>query len=142
MNVLDQNVLEKVRWIDFRPNSDARGVLTAIEGGQTIPFDIKRVFYVSDVVADRAGHSHRDTHEVVICLAGQFEIELSDGARSQTYPMQGSHRGLLLPPMIFIRLLRFAPGTVMLVLADTHYDPTQSIRTWEQYLQAIQERSV
>ncbi len=130
-----------MRWIDFHLYGDACGVLTATGGGQTIPFDFKRVSYVSDVVANRPGHSYRDTHEVIICLTGKSEIELLDEARSKTYPMEGSHLGLRLLPLLVIRLLRFAPGTVTLVLADTHHAPTQSIRIWDQSLPATQARS-
>ena len=131
--------LDSVRWIDFSPNHDPRGTLTAIEGSQTIPFEIKRVFYLTDVVADRAGHAHRDTHELIVGLAGSFTVEVSDGLRNRSFEITAAHRGLYLPPMIFIRLRNFSPGTVMLALTSTHYDCAKSIRSWEEFLAALDE---
>jgi hypothetical protein len=32
---------------------------------------------------------------------------------------------------------RFSPETVALVLASTHYDKSRSLRSWEDYLEAI-----
>lgn len=132
-------LLDLVRWIDLHPNSDARGSLTAVEGAQTIPFEIKRVFYLTDVVADRAGHAHRDTHQFVIGVAGRFTVEVSDGHQTSSFPIQGSDRGLYLPPMVFVRLLDFSPGAVLLALASTHYDPSKSIRSWEDFLRVAKD---
>lgn len=131
-------LLDSVRWIDLCPNRDARGVLTAIEGARTIPFEIKRVFYLTDLVADRAGHAHRDTDQLVIGVAGHFDVEVSDGRRTHSFQIRGSDRGLYLPPMVFVRLRNFSPGAVLVALASTHYDPARSIRSWEDFLQAME----
>jgi dTDP-4-dehydrorhamnose 3,5-epimerase-like enzyme len=132
------NVLDSVHWVDLQPHADARGVLTAVEGAETIPFAIARVFYLTGVVADRAGHAHRDTQQFVIGLAGRFDVEVSDGRQTRVYPVRGSDRGLYLPPMVFVRLKAFSSDAVMLVLASTHYDPTRSIRSWEDFLRAVE----
>src|SRR5712691_997873 len=132
------SLLDQVRWIDLPTRTDARGTLTAIEGSETIPFEIKRVFYLTDVVADRAGHAHRDTDQVVIGLAGRLNVETSDGRETRSFSIDGSHKGLYLPPMVFVRLKDFSRGAVMLALASTHYDPARSIRSWEEYLRAVE----
>jgi len=133
------NLLDSVRWIDFCPHPDDRGTLTAIESSQSIPFDIKRVFYLTDVIADRAGHAHRDTHQVVVGLAGSFTVEVSDGFENRSFEINRSDRGLYLPPMTFVRLKNFSPGAVMLALASTHYDPANSIRSWDGFVAALGE---
>ena len=130
------STLDLVHWIDFQPNTDARGTLTAIESTRTVPFEIKRVFYLTDVASNRAGHAHRDTHQVVISLSGSFNVEVSDGRHNRTFSLDRWDKGLYLPPMIFVRLTDFSSGAVMLALASTHYDPARSIRSWEDFLQA------
>ena len=129
--------LQDVRWLELPSTTDSRGVLTAIEGGQGIPFEIKRVFYMHHVVADRGGHAHRDTEQVAIAAAGTHRIDVSDGEHSQTFEMTDPVRGLYIPRMTFTRLYDFSPGAVCLVLASTHYDMGRSIRSWEDYLHAI-----
>lgn len=129
--------LNAVRWIDLPSHQDARGVLTSIEATQDIPIDIKRIFYMHHVVADRGGHAHTDTDQVLIGMAGQFQVDLSDGTNSQTYWFNDPTKGLFVPRLIFTNLYNFSAGAVCLVLANTHYDMSKSIRSWEDYLRAI-----
>ena len=131
--------LEAIRWIDLPNAVDERGVLTAVEGGRSIPFEIRRVFYMHGTPSgiDRGGHAHRDTQQVVIPVSGRFDVELSDGREARPYVLSDPNRGLYMPPMIFIRLQNFSAQAVCLVLADTHYDRSKSIRTWEEFLSTV-----
>ncbi len=129
--------LDAVRWIDLPSRRDARGVLTAVEGGQDIPFEIKRVYLLHDIGADRGGHAHRDTTQVVVAVAGCCEMLLCDGTETRRFVLDDPTRGLLLVPMLFISIRGFSAGVRVMVLANTHYVPSRSIRGWEDYLAAI-----
>lgn len=129
--------LDAVRWIELPSHRDERGVLTSIESAGDIPFAIQRIFYMHHVVADRGGHAHVDTDQVVIAVAGQFKVDLSDGQRRCSYDLNDQTRGLYVPRMVFTNLYSFSAGAVCLVLASTHYDILKSIRSWEDYLKAI-----
>jgi len=131
------SVLDAVRWVELPSSVDERGVLTSIESGLDVPFEIKRIFYMHHIVTDRGGHAHKDTHQVIVAAAGSFKVDLSDGTASRTYVFEDPARGLYTPPMVFIQLYDFSPGAVCLVLASTHYDMSRSIRSWEAYLEAI-----
>ena len=131
------SVLNTARWIDLPSRVDSRGVLTSIESRLDIPFEIKRIFYMHHIVADRGSHAHTDTDQVVIAAAGCFKMDLSDGTNIQTYALDDPSRGVYTPRMVFIRLYDFSPGAVCLVLASTRYDIAKSIRSWEDYLKAI-----
>jgi hypothetical protein len=131
--------LGAVRWIEIPSNADSRGVLTAVEGVSVVPFEIKRVYFVHDVIAERGGHAHRDTQQLVVAVHGRLDVELSDGASSRTYTLDRPTRGLYVGPMLFIRLTNFAPGTVMVSIASTHYDTRRSIRSWDDYVAAIED---
>lgn len=130
--------LDSVRWIDLPHQTDARGVLTAIEAVKDVPFEIRRLFYMYGTPEgiERGGHAHRDTQQVVIAIAGRFTLELSDGQDSRSFALDSPTRGLYMPPMIFVRLFDFSPGAVCLVAADTHYERSKSIRTWEEFAAA------
>lgn len=129
--------LAEVRWIAVPHVADDRGVLTSIEGGIDIPFEIQRVFFVHAVRVERGGHAHRFTRQIAIPISGAFRVDLSDGRASASYHLTDSNQGLYMPPMTWVRLYDFVPGAVCLVLADTHYDRTASIRSWEEFLAAI-----
>jgi dTDP-4-dehydrorhamnose 3,5-epimerase-like enzyme len=130
-------LLNAIKWIDFPSNVDTRGVLTSIEGGIDIPFTIKRIFYMHHILSERGGHAHRDTDQILIAIAGQFKMDLSDGLSKKTFQLNDPKRGLYIPRMIFIHIYDFSPEAVCFVLANTHYDIKKSIRNWEDYKKAI-----
>ena len=131
------NRLNKVSWIEFPVNQDPRGNLIAIEGEQTIPFSIQRIFYMNKVIEDRGGHAHMDTDQIIIAINGSFNVTLSDGSEKQIFNFNDSEKGLFVPKMIFTELFEFSSDAVCLVLANTHYDIGKSIRTWQEYLNYI-----
>ena len=129
--------LDEARWIDLPSNRDARGVLTSIESDHDTPFPIKRIFYMHHVVADRGGHAHMDTDQVVTAVAGSFDMELTDGKSSVTFRLDDPARGVYVPRMLFIKIFGMHVETVCLVLASTHYDMSRSLRSHEAYLEAL-----
>jgi len=135
-------VLSEVRWIAFPNSRDERGVLTAIEGGSNIPFEVRRIFYMygTPPQIERGGHAHTDSRQVVIAICGRFKLDLSDGTNTRTFELVDPDRGVFMPRMTWARLYEFSPGAVCLVLADTHYDRAKSIRTWAEFLAAVRKQ--
>lgn len=129
--------LDDIRWIDLPAVTDDRGTLTAVEGMVDIPFTINRIFYMHHVSAERGGHAHRDTDQVVIGISGRHVIEVRDATRSLRFVLDNPDRGLYLPRMTFTTLLDFSVDAVSLVLASTHYDRSRSIRTFPEYLAVL-----
>jgi hypothetical protein len=128
--------LVNIKWVNINSVCDIRGCLTAIEGGQTVPFEVKRVFYMHDVVlgADRGGHAHRDTDQFAVAVHGSLKIIVSDGLESRTVILDNPGWGITLPRMTWTNLVDFSDGAVCMVLASTHYDRSKSIRTWAEYI--------
>lgn len=132
--------LDQIAWVGFQDVTDDRGRLTAIEGNVHIPFSIKRVFYVHQVVSgtDRGGHAHRDTDQVVAGIHGSLKVDVSDGISVKTYMLEDPGKGLFIPRMLWIRLYNFSDDSVCLVLANTIYDKSRSLRTWKEYLDVLE----
>lgn len=128
--------ISDITWINLRSVCDDRGCLTAIEGGKMIPFEVKRVFYMHNVVqgADRGGHAHRDTDQFAVAVHGSLKIIISDGLDSCTVILDNPGWGITLPRLTWTSLVDFSDGAVCMVLASTHYDRSKSIRTWSEYL--------
>lgn len=128
--------IDAITWLDFIDIIDNRGRLTAVESEITLPFAIKRVFYVHQVLPgeDRGGHAHRDTDQTLTSLGGSLELLVSDGLRHRRIHLNQTGKGIYLPRMIWVRMYNFTPGAACLVFASTHYDRSRSIRTWGEYL--------
>ena len=69
------------REIQLPQIQDPRGDLTFVEGGNHIPFDIARVYYLYNVPVDaeRGGHAHRELEQIVFALSGSFRMKIDDG---------------------------------------------------------------
>ena len=128
----------EITWIDLPSVRDSRGVLTAVEAERDVPFSIRRVFLIHHATADRGGHAHMDTDQVVTAAAGSLTVEVSDGTENRSFRLNDPTRGVYVPRMVFVRLKSFSKGAVCLVLASTHYDISRSFRTWEDYRRAVE----
>lgn len=132
---------QQCKIIDLPKIEDPRGNLTFIEGGQHIPFEIKRVYYLYDVPggSSRGGHAHKDLHQLLIAMSGSFDIHLDDGHSKVTYHMNRSYYGLYIPPMTWREIDNFSSGSVCMVLASAHYEEADYYRDYEQFRQVVQQ---
>lgn len=128
--------------INLRTNSDPRGALTSIEEIQDIPIEIKRIFYMHQVVEDRGGHAHKDTDQVVIPISGSFKIKLYDGKDTEYFDMNDCTKALYIPRLTFTDLYDFTTDAVCLVLANTHYDMGMSLRSMDSYMSYLKENKI
>jgi dTDP-4-dehydrorhamnose 3,5-epimerase-like enzyme len=118
------------RFIDLPVIPEPRGNLTFVEGGRQIPFEIERVYYLYDVPSGsmRAGHAHKALQQLLIPVAGSFDVILYDGRRRERVTLNRPSRGLLIGPMLWRELENFSSGAVCVVLASLRYDEDDYIR--------------
>ena len=130
--------LGNVKWIQVNTHVDERGSLSAVESLAGVPFEIKRIFYMHNIVAgeDRGGHAHLETDQYAIALHGSMKVRVSDGVSSKVFLLNSPSWGIYLPKLTWTDLYDFSDDAVCLVLASTHYDRSKSLRTWTEYLKA------
>lgn len=130
---------EKCPILHFDDLGDERGKLVVIEGGQQIPFEIKRVFYIydSDNTVVRGQHANRESEFVLINVAGQSKVRITDGEEEIIVELNRPMMGVYIPKMIWKDMYDFSEDSVLLVLASTHYDGAEYIRDYEEYLDEI-----
>ncbi len=118
--------------------ADPRGNLTFIEGGNHIPFEIQRVYYLYDVPggAERGGHAHKGLHQLIIAMSGSFDVVLDDGANKKRVHLNRSYNGLYVCPMIWRELDNFSSGSVCMVLASNKYDKEDYYRDYAEFTRA------
>jgi dTDP-4-dehydrorhamnose 3,5-epimerase-like enzyme len=129
--------LDECKIIDLPRISDDRGNLTFVEGGNHIPFDIKRIYYLYDVPggSERGAHAHKDLQQLIIAMSGSFDVILDDGLQKKRFQLSRSYYGLYVCSMIWRELLNFSSGAVCLVLASNFYDEDDYYRDYEIYRQ-------
>ncbi len=112
------------------------GNLSVVENNRTIPFDVKRAYYLYDIPGgqSRGAHAHRKLQQFIISVGGSFDITLDDGQNKRTFTLNRPYYGLLIPYGIWRDLVNFSGGATCLVLASEHYDVEDYIRNYDEFL--------
>lgn len=119
-----------------RHHSDRKGNLSVVENGVTLPFDVKRVYYLYDVPGgeSRGAHAHRALSQLIVAASGSFYVTLDDGKVRRTFLLNRPYQGLFVVPGIWRDLNDFSSGAVCMVLASEKYDKSDYIRDYDEFL--------
>ena len=119
-----------------RHHSDRKGNLSVVENGDTVPFDVKRVYYLYDVPGGGSPgvHAHKNLKQLLITASGSFTVTLDDGNVKRSFTLNRPYQGLLIVPGIWRELDGFSSGFVCQVLASEKYDAEDYIRDYDEFL--------
>ena len=126
------------RIIELPRITDPRGNLTFIENSRHVPFDLARVVYLYDVPGGeaRGGHAHRELQQLIVAVAGSFDVVVDDGTRRERFSLNRSYYGLYVPPMMWREMENFSSGSVSLVLMSHVYDENDYYRDYDEFVRA------
>lgn len=133
---------EQYKIIEFTDLGDERGNLVVIEGdGMDIPFEIKRVFYIygSDSEVIRGQHANRETEFLLVNVSGTSKVKIDNGTESEVILLNRPRMGLYLSSMVWKDMYDFSEDSVLLVLASKHYDASEYIRDYSDYLAELKK---
>lgn len=126
-----------INWITFPPLGDERGSLVALEAEKTVPFIIKRVYYIFGTKqgVSRGFHAHKNLKQVAVCVTGKCRMVLDNGTVRAEAWLDSPTKGLLIDDLVWREMHDFSQDCVLLVLASEHYDKADYIRNYEDFLQ-------
>ena len=125
-----------VQLIDLPNLSDPRGGLVALESNQSIPFELKRIYYIfktNDQQA-RGFHAHKNLKQIAICLQGSCKFVLDNGYHQEEIILNSPLKGLLIESLMWREMHDFSEDCVLLVLASEHYDESDYIRDYSDFV--------
>ncbi len=127
--------------IELSKHHHEKGNITVVENDFTVPFEVKRVYYLYDIPGgeSRGGHAHIGLRQLLVAAEGSFNVRVDDGRIKRTFTLNRPYQGLLIPPGIWRELDDFSSGSVCLVLASLHYDEADYIRDYENFLKYKRE---
>lgn len=142
MNMLNQKLMEKFNVFDCsiiefdKHHSDRKGNLSIVQNGKTLPFDVKRVYYIYDVPGgeSRGAHAHKELSQLVIAASGSFNVTLDDGKVKRTFFLNRPYQGLYIKPGMWRDLEDFSSGAVCMVLASEVYKEDDYIRDYDEFI--------
>lgn len=111
------------------------GNITALENNITVPFEVKRVYYLYDIPGGegRGGHAHKELQQFLIAVSGAFDVMLDDGINKKVIHLDRPYLGLHIVPGIWRELSNFSSGSICLVLASHKYNEKDYIRQYEDF---------
>ena len=125
-----------IRATSLTARQGANGLLTVATRGVEVPFDIERVFTISEAApGERRGHhAHKQLHQFLICTSGRTEVVLDDADERITVVLDSPRTGLHVPPGIWAEQTYLVSGTVLTVLCDAPYDEADYIRDHDEFV--------
>jgi hypothetical protein len=129
--------------IELNKIHNRSGNITAIEGKNDLPFDIRRIYYLYDVPggAERGGHAHKDLQQLIVAASGCFDVILDDGKNRKVVQLNRPYYGLHVVPGIWREIINFSSGAICLVLASEKYDKNDYLREYENFITFKNENS-
>ena len=117
-------------------HSDRKGNISVVENNVTVPFDVKRVYYLYDIPGgeSRGAHAHKELSQLIVAASGSFSVTLDDGNVKRTFVLNRPYQGLYVVPGIWRDLYDFSSGSVCMVLASEKYDEKDYIRNYDEFI--------
>lgn len=134
------NISNMPQMLEFSQKGDERGHLVIVEGMKDIPFDIKRIFYIygSDSNVVRGQHANRESEFILINVAGTSKVKTKDGKGNETiFSLNRPHTGIYIPKMVWKDMYDFSEDSILLCLASTHYDDSEYIRDYDEFVRIV-----
>lgn len=129
-----------VRKLPIRSIEDERGRLGVVEFENDLPFEVKRVYYLSCLSGShpRGFHAHRELRQLATCLTGSCKMLLDTGSAKEWVELSSrDNSGVLIEPMVWHEMHDFSKDCVFLVYASDTYNEDDYIRNYENFLEEL-----
>src|SRR5574344_1667884 len=104
--------------------SDPRGNLSFFFYNNQLPFKIKRVYWIYDVLGGetRGGHAYHTAEEFIVAISGSFDVTIDTGKGKKKFNLNRSNYGLYIPAMTWREIDNFSTNSLALISTTTNYD--------------------
>ena len=133
---INERMINTPSIVRFRSSLDERGSLTFAEGGtDEIPFEIARVFWISETPPDtwRGDHAHYKSRQVLICMQGEVEVYLEDlDGKKYHFKLDSADQGVYIPELVWGKM-QFHDNAIALSLASDKFGEEDYIRDYTHF---------
>lgn len=109
------------------------GFIVSTQMAANLPFVIRRVFWSFGVPEDiiKGNHAHRKDIKVLVAVQGSIKIT-TETDLEKTYYLDSPFQALYVPAMCWIKL-HYAPGSILLALSSTDFNPQDYIHNYQEF---------
>ncbi len=109
------------RLVKLPKHADSRGCLIALDRDQSLPFDVRRVYWIQGDVKSVRGEHATSAHCAMVALRGAVEVDLDNGLEQTSVRLSRTDQALCIHAGVWLRIRNFANGAILLVAASQLY---------------------
>lgn len=130
----------KVVHIKTIPTVDA-GELSFFEANQDIPFEIKRIYYITKVPEGvrRGFHAHKRLKQLLFCPYGRIQLILENKNGREEIELSDPSIGVVIDQLTWREMLWLQNDSVLCVAASDFYDVEDYIREYDEFKKCLGE---
>ncbi len=117
--------------------SDDRGDLGVLEVKNFVDWEVKRIYYVTNVTLPRGGHAVKNEKKFYICLKGKLKAKFYDGNKWEEYELNGPNDALLMEKEYYREFFDFSEDAVLLAVSSVNYNHDDYIYDLGEYTEYI-----
>lgn len=124
----------KVIRIKTIPTVDA-GELSFFEGTHEVPFEIKRIYYISKVPEGvrRGYHAHKELKQLLFCPYGRIQLVLENKNGREEIELSDPSIGVVIEECTWREMLWLQKDSVLCVAASDFYKVEDYIRDYKEF---------
>ena len=139
-------IVRNSRWLSIAAIKDGYdGTLSVAEASKTIPFEIKRVYYIYNLVHHdnviRGKHAHKKLQQALFCINGSCSVSLNDGTGQQEIELTEPNKGIYVGPGVWSTISNFRNNCILLVFASDFFSEADYIRDFKEFLRFSKSHS-
>lgn len=117
------------------------GELSFIETKRDIPFEIKRIYYITKVPqgARRGFHAHKKLKQLLFCPYGKICLLLDNGKKREEFTLSDPSIGVLIEQTVWREMQWLEKDSVLCVAVSDYYDSDDYIRDYKRFTAYINE---
>jgi len=137
---MEKITVRNAKWIRIPEIKDGfDGSISVAEEAKNIPFKIKRVYYIYNLMNHskvlRGKHAHKKLEQVLFCINGSCTFILNDGKKVQKVVLNEPSTGLYLGPRLWHVMCNFRNNCILLAFASEFFKESDYIRDFDKFLQ-------
>ena len=132
--------MKGVKLIDIKKVVESDGTLIVMEGGNQIPFAIKRIFMVLNVAdgKSRGDHATKKTKLILFPVSGSCNVVVDNGTEKETFFMTDPSKGLFIEEMLWRSMQNFTKDCVMMAVCDRPFEPgNETYDDYNEFIKAL-----
>ncbi|EFR44496.1 GNAT family N-acetyltransferase [Streptococcus pseudoporcinus] len=118
------------------------GELSFFEGKNDLPFDMKRIYFISKVPEGirRGYHAHKNLEQMLFCPYGRIQLILEDENGREEIELSDPSIGIIINKPVWREMLWLEKDSVLCVAASEYYDENDYIRDYDEFKTFISKK--